>query len=61
MVERGGERVFDVKGKRKENEESIQEDIENLEGILDLSLCIYDVDEDGDEWNYEDKRCWKDR
>lgn len=28
---------------------------------MDLSLCIYDVDEDGDEWMNEDKRCRKDR
>nr|XP_024375694.1 DDB1- and CUL4-associated factor homolog 1-like isoform X2 [Physcomitrium patens] len=61
MVERGGERVLDVKGKRKENEESIQEDTENLEGTPDLSLCTYDADEDGDEWNHEDKRRRKDR
>lgn len=61
-----GERVLDFKGKRKDNEEGVQEDTENIEGRAgletpDLSLCTYDADEDGDEWVSEDKRRRKDR
>lgn len=61
VTERGGERAIDDKGKRKDNEEGVQEDPENLEGTPDLSLCTYDADEDGDEWMNEDKRRRKDR
>ena len=61
LAERGGERALDDKGKRKDNEEGVQEDPENLDGTPDLSLCTYDADEDGDEWMNEDKRRRKDR
>jgi len=61
LAERGGERVPDAKGKRKDSEEGVQEDTENLEGNPDVSLCTYDADEDGDEWMTEDKRRRKDR
>lgn len=60
-AEWAGERAPDAKGKRKDSEEGVQEDDENLEGTPDLSLCIYDADEDGDEWMNEDKRRRKDR
>lgn len=60
-AERAGERVPDAKGMKKDSEEGVQEDTENLEGTPDLSLCTYDADEDGDEWMNEDKRRRKDR
>ncbi|XP_024402964.1 DDB1- and CUL4-associated factor homolog 1 isoform X1 [Physcomitrium patens] len=60
-TERGGEMLVDAIGEKKDNEEAVQEDAENLEGTPDLSLCTYDADEDGDECMNEDKRRRKDR
>lgn len=66
VTERGGERVLDVKGKRKDQEEGLQEEsvsLEERDGVEtpDSSLCTYDADEDADDWLSEDKRRRKDR